>query len=462
MRLKSVINNDANANPVIEFLIKNLSNTFNASYIYINQDAAMFFSSPSDIVFLSGYQEAARFNTLGSLVFSKTTSNVQGSITSNHPEDATNKINKLYATNVVCDEVITEKNIRAYKAFQSRYGLSTIQGFSQDVPAPNRIAMLELGVSQAIASANNLVYPIMRLNCPVADAEWYSYVQSNTDGNEYFGWAFSDTFSPQYFLELDSGGSINCYEFLIASGGLSASAPKTFRISHPIKAEAEKNKILYHNTIEAPRCDNLYSGKIQLVNGKATVNLDNNEWYIMTSGTFNKLNKDFRIYVNNNDFDNWDLVKGKIEGNKLIIISNNPKSNIIVDWIVIGTRKDQDIIDSHLTDEFGNLITEHIELETENVKMKKNKAKINRKERNDYNKFHSIYKRFSNRLDRKTRINNGLHTAQELIKTNPDKKKEKKIKNEDKPFIYYTENYEDNKNEDNKKYKNEKPFVKTL
>jgi len=64
----------------------------------------------------------------------------------------------------------------------------------------------------------------------------------------------------------------------------------------------------------------------------------------------------------NNDFDNWDLVKGKIEDNKLIIISNNPESNAIIDWQVIGTRQDNDVKESIITDDNGNLITEIIQI----------------------------------------------------------------------------------------------------
>jgi hypothetical protein len=420
------VNTSGGSNAVIE-LFQNTIAGYKGAYIYQGDgEGSLYLESTFKTIFRNYGNSVAEFNSNNALKFLQSTSNITGSTTSTHPHNTTNRMNNIYCNEVVCQTPISQQNMISYKAFQSKYDLATIQGLGTDVPGPNRIAMLELGGSQVIGSANNAVYPVMRINAPVADAEWYMYLQANTDGDEYNGFAFSDSTTPDYFLEFDSGGSVNVYQQLRATAGLFTTGSKTFRIKHPIKAEADKDKVLYHNCVEAPRCDNLYSGKIQLKNGKGIVNLDNNEWYKMTSGTFNKLNKDLRVYVNNNDFDNWDLVKGKIEGNKLIIVSNNPKSNVLVDWMVIGTRQDQEIIDSDITDDLGNLIIEHIEVENENFKMKKRNVNFNRKEKKKYNKFHSLYKSFSNRLNTKTKIDNGLNTARQLIKNNPNKKKSKK------------------------------------
>ena len=149
----------------------------------------------------------------------------------------------------------------------------------------------------------------------------------------------------------------------------------------------------------------------------------------MTSGTFNKLNKDLRVYVNNNDFDNWDLVKGRIEGNKLIIISNNPKSTILVDWLVIGTRQDEQVKESIITDDNGDLITEIIETNEDNVDKNKNKTRKTKevKKQDKMDRInHSNFKKLTKRLEQKTKKDNGLHTARQLIDTNKDKKKKKK------------------------------------
>ena len=427
------VNTSGGSNPVIE-LFQNTIAGYKGAYIYQGDgEGSLYIESTFKTIFRNYGNSVAEFNSNNALKFLQSTSNITGSTTTTHPHNATNRMNNIYCNEVVCGSPISQNNSISYKAFQSKYSLAIIQGLGTDVPGPNRIAMLELGSGQVIGSANNAVYPVMRINAPVADAEWYMYLQANTDGDEYNGFAYSDSTTPDYFLEFDSGGSVNVYQQLRATAGLFTTGSKTFRIKHPIKAEADKDKVLYHNCVEAPRCDNLYSGKIQLKNGKGIVNLDNNEWYKMTSGTFNKLNKDLRVYVNNNDFDNWDLVKGKIEGNKLIIVSNNPKSNVLVDWMVIGTRQDQEIIDSDITDDLGNLIIEHIEVENENFKMKKRNVNFNRKEKKKYNKFHSLYKSFSNRLNTKTKIDNGLHTARELIKTNPNKNK---VIKPQQPFMY--------------------------
>ena len=84
--------------------------------------------------------------------------------------------------------------------------------------------------------------------------------------------------------------------------------------------------------------------------------MDNNDYYTMTEGTFLALNKDFRIYVNNNE--DFDRVIGKLKGNVLEIICENTNSNVMIDWMVIGTRQDSTIKESPLTDNEGNLITE--------------------------------------------------------------------------------------------------------
>ena len=173
---------------------------------------------------------------------------------------------------------------------------------------------------------------------------------------------------------------------------------------------------MYHSFVEAPRADNIYSGKIQLKNGKAVVNLDNNDYYKMTSGTFNKLNKDFRIYVNNNE--NFDRVIGKINGNKLNILCENNNSDAIIDWMIIGTRQDDEIKASTLTDANGNLITEKIELPKpdrgENEKVKKKTSQQKRQDKVDRIN-HSNFKKLSKKIQQKTKKDNALHTAKRLV-----------------------------------------------
>lgn len=123
------------------------------------------------------------------------------------------------------------------------------------------------------------------------------------------------------------------------------------------------------STVQWPvRADNVYSGQVSLVDGVASVDLDspigmNKNWYTMTQGTFAVLNKDLRVFVNNNE--TWDRVRGKVISQNsstiLLIESENTASTATIDWMVIGTRSDPNIISSDLTDSNGDFITEKVE-----------------------------------------------------------------------------------------------------
>jgi hypothetical protein len=435
------VNTSGGSNPVIE-LVQNTSGGYKAGYIYVADGTGdLYVECSTKITFNSGNSATAEFNASSNLNFLQSTSNITGSTTSTHPHNTTSRMNNIYCNEVVCASPISQNNSISYKAFESKYELSTIQGFGQTGPSSTRIAMLELGRNIAISplSQTEQVYPIMRINSPTLDAEWFNYIQTSNPASpfpqkDYYGWVYCNTSnSLVYLLEL-TDDLVKSYKPLSVVGNFTATGTKSFRIKHPIKEEADKDKVLYHNCIEAPRCDNLYSGKVKLKKGKATVNLDNNEYYKMSEGTFLALNKDFRVYVNNNE--NFDRVIGKIKGNKLNIVCENNTSNVIIDWCVIGTRKDQEIIENSITDNNGDLITEKIEVEDEETKRKTQSSKINVEEDNKQkinSKYNSYFKDLSNRLNTKTKIDNGLDTARQLIKNKPKKVIEKK-----QPFIYYS------------------------
>lgn len=128
----------------------------------------------------------------------------------------------------------------------------------------------------------------------------------------------------------------------------------TFDIEHPIL----EGKRLRHSLIEAPRCDNLYRGTKQLVNGHAIVNIDLECGGTgMTDGTFVALNQNPVSYVKNNN-SSFDQVRSKINGNLLEIWCENPNSNDTVIWIVMAERKDPYIKQWSGTDSDGHLILE--------------------------------------------------------------------------------------------------------
>ena len=129
----------------------------------------------------------------------------------------------------------------------------------------------------------------------------------------------------------------------------------SFKIDHPLP-EKKDTHYLYHSFIEGPKADLIYRGKINLVNGTATVNID--EVSTMTEGTFELLTRDVQCFVNN--LSGWDLVKGNITGNTLTITSQNTESTDEISWMVVAERNDEWFRDSEMTDDNGNTIVEKL------------------------------------------------------------------------------------------------------
>jgi hypothetical protein len=173
-----------------------------------------------------------------------------------------------------------------------------------------------------------------------------------------FGFYTANGSSNQLYLK--QGGNVgigtnNPTSTLQVNGSLSKNSG-TFDIQHPIKA----NTRLVHSFIEGPRCDLIYRGSIQLINGKAIVNLDTDcvasIQSAMSSGTFEALVQNPVCYLQNSTFDR---IIGNINKNILTITCENINANSIVNWMVIGERKDQFIKVWNRTDSEGRLITEY-------------------------------------------------------------------------------------------------------
>jgi hypothetical protein len=140
----------------------------------------------------------------------------------------------------------------------------------------------------------------------------------------------------------------------ISSTSLVANA-KNFKIAHPLGL----NKSLYHGCVESSRFDNIYRGKKKVINGTCEVDIDNecNTTGGMTAGTFIALNSNFSLYVRNNK--TYDRVYGIINGSKITINCENIIEEIEIDWLVIGERKDKQVINVPITTNIGSLICEH-------------------------------------------------------------------------------------------------------
>jgi predicted heme/steroid binding protein len=147
-------------------------------------------------------------------------------------------------------------------------------------------------------------------------------------------------------VQVSDGGNMTIVGSLSKGSG-------SFRIDHPLDSKKDTHHLV-HSFVESPQANNIYRGKVQLVNGSAQVNLD--EVSTMTEGTFVLLNREIHTYTSNET--DWDAVRGKVEGNILTIECQNIESNAIVSWLVIGERKDKHMMDTEWTDENGKVIVE--------------------------------------------------------------------------------------------------------
>ncbi len=139
---------------------------------------------------------------------------------------------------------------------------------------------------------------------------------------------------------------------LDVNGSLSKNSG-SFKIPHPLSAMAETHNLV-HSFVEAPQADNLYRGRVVLVDGAATVDLD--EAAGMTTGTFELLNRDLQCFIVNNE--GWTAVRGSVSGSTLTITAQDAACTNMVDWLVVGERHDQHMYDTEWTDDDGRVIVE--------------------------------------------------------------------------------------------------------
>ena len=127
----------------------------------------------------------------------------------------------------------------------------------------------------------------------------------------------------------------------------------SFRIEHPLPFKSATHQLV-HSFIEGPKCDLIYRGKVDLVDGKAFVNIDTDS--AMTEGTFEALCATVQCFTSNES--GWGAIRGKVVGNILTIEAQDAASTDNVSWMVIGERKDPHIMDTDWTDDSGRPIVE--------------------------------------------------------------------------------------------------------
>tara|TARA_R110000824_G_scaffold292455_1_gene480878 strand:- start:120 stop:785 length:666 start_codon:yes stop_codon:yes gene_type:complete len=169
----------------------------------------------------------------------------------------------------------------------------------------------------------------------------YGYQHSAGSGIEFRN--FTDSRIEMLF---DGAGGVSVPGSLSKGSG-------SFRIPHPLPAKS-KTHHLVHSFVEGPRADNIYRGQIALTGGAATVDLDAAAG--MTTGTFALLNRDLQCFIVNNQ--GWTAVRGSASGSTLTIEAQDASCTDTIDWIVIGERHDQHMIDTGWTDDNGRVIVE--------------------------------------------------------------------------------------------------------
>jgi hypothetical protein len=161
-------------------------------------------------------------------------------------------------------------------------------------------------------------------------------------------------------LRFDTGGvqrlTINSAGLVNVDGTFTAGT-KTFRIKHPLPEKSE-NFSLVHACLEGPRLDLLYRGVATLVEGVATVDLD--EASGMTAGTWVLLCRDpMAMVINATGFAS---VRGSVSGSTLTITCEESNCSDIVSWLVVAERQDEAIKGQSSTDDDGRLILEPLKV----------------------------------------------------------------------------------------------------
>ena len=152
--------------------------------------------------------------------------------------------------------------------------------------------------------------------------------------------------TPVERMKLDRSGNLSITGSLSKGSG-------SFKIDHPLPEKTNTHHLV-HSFVEAPQANNIYRGKIDLINGTATINIDTIAG--MTEGTFVSLNREIQCFTSNET--GWTAVKGSVSGNILTITAQDNTCTDSISWLVIGERKDQHMYDTEWTDENGKVIVE--------------------------------------------------------------------------------------------------------
>jgi hypothetical protein len=127
-------------------------------------------------------------------------------------------------------------------------------------------------------------------------------------------------------------------------------------IVHPLFPDVAEKKRLIHSSVYAPKCELIYRGSSNLVNGVAFIDL-NTECKI-SQGTFEVLCKNPQVFLQNST--NFDRVIGNVFGGTLNIQCENNASRATISWMVVAERNDSSVKTWSRVDETGSLVPEYV------------------------------------------------------------------------------------------------------
>jgi hypothetical protein len=141
----------------------------------------------------------------------------------------------------------------------------------------------------------------------------------------------------------------------VTIGGSLSKGSGSFKIRHPLDSKKDTHWLV-HSFVEGPQADNIYRGKVALVDGTATQNIDTVAG--MSEGTFDALNREVQCFTTNET--GWTAIKGSVSGNVLTITAQENTCTDTISWMVIGERKDEHMMSKHTkwTDSDGKIIIE--------------------------------------------------------------------------------------------------------
>ena len=139
--------------------------------------------------------------------------------------------------------------------------------------------------------------------------------------------------------------SLNSSGNLAVTGSLSKGSG-SFDIPHPVT----EGKRLRHSFIEGPYADLIYRGTVTLGAEPITICMD--EEYGMAEGTWKALNTNPWSMVSASG----KLVEWSLDECKLTITGDE---GTVCQWMVIGERKDQHMIDTNISDSDGRIVLEY-------------------------------------------------------------------------------------------------------